>query len=187
MGSRTPEGFLAQFKRKLQDEFLSIEGNPTYSPDQKVERIIFTTAAICAGVAIQPIPFADMPILTTIQGLMGYKIGCIRGIHLAREGATETLKYVGGVVGLGWLAQQTAIGLYKLGLPFLGGFMTIPLVFGLTYGIGRAMDAYFRAKQKGRTPTRPEILAAFKRGKQEGKKAGKSEAAKAAVDRARGN
>ena len=50
---------------------------------------------------------------------------------------SEIYKEIIGVLGLSFLAQQTAIGLYKLGLPFIGGFMTIPLVFVLTYSIGK--------------------------------------------------
>lgn len=162
--------FLETLKKRLQEEFLQIEKNPHYSPDQKVDRIIFTTASICAFVAIQPIPFADMPVLTSIQIFMGYKIAQVRGVRLSEEGAWEILKAIGGAVGLGFAAQQTAIGLYKLGLPGLGGFMIIPLVMGLTYGIGKAMDVYLKMKAQGKTPTIEEIKRAFESGKLEGKK-----------------
>lgn len=174
-------GFIEQLKKRLENEFLAIERNSAYTDDEKVQRLIFTTSALCAGIAIQPIPFADMPILTTIQGFMGWEIAKIRGIELTQEGTLEVVKYLGGVVGAGWLAQHGIIGLYKAGLPFLGGLMTIPLVFGITFGIGRAMDLYFCAKKQGRMPTAEEIKRAFARGKDEGKQTGKSEAARRAV------
>ncbi|SRR5581483_180176 len=161
--------FLARFKQRLQDEFISIERNQSYSEEEKIDRLIFTTSALCAGIAVQPVPFADMPILTTIQGLMGYKIAQVRGINLSQESAREVLKYLGGVLGAGLAAQHFVLALWKIGIPGAGGFMTIPVVFGVTYGIGRAMDLYFRMKKIGRIPSRPEILEAFKMGKREGK------------------
>ena len=50
---------------------------------------------------------------------------------------SEIYKEILGVLGLSFLAQQTAIGLYKTILPFLGAITTIPLVFVLTYSIGK--------------------------------------------------
>jgi uncharacterized protein (DUF697 family) len=164
-----------KFKDQLSREFFEIEKNESLTADQKVSKIITATAILCAGVAIQPIPFADMLILTPIQGFMGHKIAQIRGIQLKEEGVWEVLKYIGGVVGLGFAAQQTAIGLFKIGLPGLGGLVTIPLVAGLTMGIGKALDLYFRMKAEGRTPSDADILNAFKMGKKEGKKIKRSD------------
>lgn len=171
---RESHGMFERIKRQLEHEFLAIERNSTLTEDQKVSRLIKTTATICAAVAAQPIPFADMPILTAIQGIMGYKISQVRGVPVTKEGIAEILKYIGGVVGLGFAAQQTAIGLYKLGLPGLGGLMTIPLVFGLTYGIGRAIDVYFVYKRQGKRPPDEVILAAFKAGKRESRAAART-------------
>ena len=58
---------------------------------------------------------------------------------------------------MGYLAQQTVIALYKAGLPLLGGFITIPLVFGLTYAIGKVMDFYFVSKTQGKTLTKEDL------------------------------
>ncbi|MDR9756702.1 MAG: DUF697 domain-containing protein [Thermacetogeniaceae bacterium] len=168
--SHRKSNMLTELKRQIENEILQIERRQDLSADEKVNKIIYTTAAICAGVAIQPIPFADMPILTAIQAFMGHKIGKVRGVNIAEEGVWEVIKAIGGVVGLGFAAQQTAIGLYKLGLPFLGGLMTVPLVGGLTVAIGRAMDVYFVMKAQGREPSPEAIKRAFNQGKQEGKK-----------------
>lgn len=164
------ESLFKKYKNQLAREFFEIENNSRLSEDQKVNQMITTTSVLCAGVAIQPIPFADIFILTPIQAFMGHKIARIRGVDLKEDGVMEVVKYIGGIVGLGFAAQQTAIGLYKIGLPGLGGFMSIPLVGGLTFGMGKAMDLYFREKSKGRTPSKDDILKAFKSGKSEGKK-----------------
>lgn len=79
---------------------------------------------------------------------MGFKIASVRGLDLTENDARGALKPVAGAVGLGFLAPQGVIGLYKLGLPFIGGLMTFPLVAGMTVGIGKAMDLYFRMKEQ---------------------------------------
>ena len=56
------QNFFSRFKKRLNDEFIAIEKSTNLTPDEKVNRIIGTTSALCAGIAIQPIPFADMPI-----------------------------------------------------------------------------------------------------------------------------
>jgi uncharacterized protein (DUF697 family) len=166
----TEISFMDRFKKQLQDEFLSIEENRALTTDEKANKIIWTTSALCAGIAIQPIPFADMPILTGLQVYMGYKLGKVRGYDISESGMWDIVKHIGGVIGLGFAAQQTAIGLYKIGLPGLGGFMSVPLVGGLTYGIGKALDLYVTMRAEGKTPTDEDIKKAFKMGKAEGKK-----------------
>jgi len=160
----------------LKDEFLPIEDNRAYSADEKILRVIHVTACICGVVAMQPLPFADVFALTPIQICMGYKIGQIRGVDITEQNATQIFKDVGGAIGLGFAGQQTAIGLYKLGLPFLGGFMTFPLVAGLTMGIGKAMDLYFRYRAEGRTLSPEQLKKIFNEGKEEGKRIDQNEA-----------
>jgi uncharacterized protein (DUF697 family) len=167
---------MEDIKRKLDEEYLGIERNESYSRDEKVTRVLNVTAGGCAVVAIQPIPFADFFILTPMQGLMATRIASIHGVPVSQEGARGLLKTALGTLGLGFAAQQTALGLYKLGLPGLGGFVTIPLVWGLTYGIGRVMDTYYRAMAEGRTPSDEEILEAFRNGGDEGRGQSEQEA-----------
>jgi uncharacterized protein (DUF697 family) len=83
------------------------------------------------------------------------------------------LKEIAGVVGLGMAAQQVALGLYKVGLPFLAGFTTIPLVYGLTYAIGQIMDFYLEKKSRGQTVSNADLRKMWKRYREEGKEQGK--------------
>ena len=116
---------------------------------------------------------------------MGSRIAAIRGMPVSESKATDLIKELGGVIGLGMLAQQIALGLYKVGLPFLGGFMSIPLVYGLTYGVGRVMDEYFSRKAKGQNVSSERLKEIFKKARKEGKKEAKSrkEEIKAASER----
>ena len=136
-------------------------------PEEKVEKLLRRFSAICAATAVQPIPFADIFILTPIQLYMGTLIAEARGYKFSMS---EIYKEILGVLGLSFLAQQTAIGLYKLGLPFIGGFMTIPLVFVLTYAIGKVMDFYFVSKTQGKTLTKDDLKNFFKQARKDAKK-----------------
>ena len=137
------------------------------SPEKKVDKLLIFFSSVCAATAVQPIPFADIFILTPIQLYMGKFIGEARGYKFSMS---EIYKEIIGVLGLSFLAQQTAIGLYKLGLPFVGGLMTIPLVFILTYSIGKVMDFYFVSKTQGKTLTKEDLKEFFKQARKDAKK-----------------
>lgn len=139
---------------------------------EKVQKVILVTSAICAGVAVQPLPFADIAILTPIQAFMAVKIGKAYGFDVTTESAAEILKELAGIVGMGWIAQQTVIGIYKLGLPFVGGLFTIPLVFGLTYGIGKVTDYYFHQKALGQPIDKKALKLLWQKMLREGKRIG---------------
>ena len=135
--------------------------------EKKVDKLLIFFSSVCAATAVQPIPFADIFILTPIQLYMGTLIAEARGYKFSMS---EIYKEILGLLGLSFLAQQTAIGLYKLGLPFVGGFMTIPLVFILTYAIGKVMDFYFVSKTQGKTLTKDDLKNFFKQARKEAKK-----------------
>jgi len=137
------------------------------SPEKKVDKLLIFFSSVCAATAVQPIPFADIFILTPIQLYMGTLIAHARGYKFSMS---EIYKEILGLLGLSFLAQQTAIGLYKLGLPFIGGFMTIPLVFILTYSIGKVMDFYFVSKTRGKTLTKDDLKNFFKQARKDAKK-----------------
>lgn len=166
--------FVTAAKKKIESEITEIEKRPDLSDDQKRSRIIHTFSVTCAVVAVQPIPFADIFVLTPIQAYMGVRLSAIRGMPLSDAEATDLLKEIAGIVGLGMAAQQIALGLYKVGLPFLAGFTTIPLVYGLTYAIGRIMDYYLEKKSKGQAVSHADLIKMWNKFKEEGKEKGKS-------------
>ena len=77
------------------------------SPEKKVDKLLIFFSSVCAATAVQPIPFADIFILTPIQLYMGKFIGEARGYKFSMS---EIYKEIIGVLGLSFLAQQTAIG-----------------------------------------------------------------------------
>lgn len=167
------EGILESLKATLDHELLEIEHRQDLTEEEKASKVINQFAVVCAAVAIQPLPFADIMILTPIQIGMAERLASIRGIKLSETEAKDILIEIGKVVGLGMLAQQAAIGLYKTILPGLGGLMSIPLVYGLTYAIGRVLDFNYVQMRKGRKASKEELMSIFKKAKAEGKQAGK--------------
>ncbi|OAD39454.1 YcjF family protein [Polaribacter atrinae] len=164
---------LEKAKERIKKEVTDIEIRTDLTDDQKVTRICTVFGTTCAAIAVQPIPFADIFVLTPIQAYMGKKIADIRGFSISEAGASEIFKELAGLVGLGFLSQQLAIGAYKTVLPFISGFTTIPLVFGLTYGMGKVMDYYFEKKIKGEKIDPEMIKSIFKKAKAEGKQKSK--------------
>ncbi len=164
---------LNSFFSSAKEKLFSVENDDSLTDDEKVSKMIKITSAVCAGIAIQPIPFADFFILTPIQAFMGTRIASIRGVPVSESEAKDIIVEIASVVGLGLLAQQCVIGLYKTFIPFLGAITSIPLVFGLTYAIGRVMDYYFQKKFRG-DRIDEQVLKdlwneALKKGKKEGK------------------
>lgn len=154
--------------QKIRAELTDIENRNDLSDDEKRSRIINYFSVICAAVAVQPIPFADIFVLTPLQAYMGERLSAIRGMPLSEKEAKDLLKEIAGVVGLGMAAQQIALGLYKTGLPFFAGFTTIPLVYGLTYAMGRVMDLYLEKKARGQTMSQADIRSMWKQARAEG-------------------
>jgi uncharacterized protein (DUF697 family) len=165
-------------RQKIQSEITDIESRDDLSDDEKRSHIIHIFSVTCAAVAVQPIPFADIFVLTPIQAYMGTRLSAIRGMPMSEADAKDLIKEIAGVVGLGMLAQQAALGLYKVGLPFLAGFTTIPLVYGLTYAMGRVMDHYLEHKARGETMSKADLQSAWETAKAEGNKKGKESRAK---------
>ena len=162
---------------KWSSELWDIENNDSLTTEKKVTRVSVIGATACAAIAIQPIPFADIFILVPAQAFFATRIAAIRGVPVTKEDSYELLKQIMGIIGMGMIAQQIAIGIWKLGTLGMGGLLTLPLVFSLTYGLLSACDFYYANKAKGVEVTNNELKAHFKKMKKEGAKKYKEEKA----------
>ncbi|ACV63738.1 GTPase associated putative protein/domain-like protein [Desulfofarcimen acetoxidans DSM 771] len=161
-----------EVKEKLAREYAQLESS-SCSEHESVDKIIMVTSALCAGIAVQPLPFADIAILTPLQAFMAMKIGKIKGFELSTWRSKEIIVELGGLTGMGFLAQQATISLYKLGLPFAGGFFTLPIAFAFTYAMGRVVSYYFDVRRAGEPLDRDIVCKIWNAALQEGKKLGK--------------
>lgn len=158
---------------RLKSVMSSISDDMAIPQAKRVHLIVHAGSLVSAIIAAQPIPFADIFILTPIQVVMVYYISRTLGNGISETSAKEIVTYLVGVVGWGVLAQQAILGAYKTVLPYLGGLTTIPLVYAATVGLGYAAKSVIEAKMKGRHATKEEIKRmskeASKRAKEETK------------------
>lgn len=160
-------------RAKLQRHVTDIENRKDLTDDQKVSQVIVIFSTVCGGVAVQPIPFADIFILTPLQAFMGTRISAIRGLRMSEKETSDVIKEIMSVVGMGMLAQQLGIAAAKIFFPIFGGIATVPVVFALTYAIGKVMDLYFIHRAAGKKMSAAEMKAAWSQAKAAGEKEGK--------------
>jgi uncharacterized protein (DUF697 family) len=104
--------------------------------------LIKSTTAICAAIGAQPIPLADMPILTALQLMMVSGIMYLSGRERSLRAATEFIAAVGANVGAGMLLREGARSILKF-FPGWGNVVSGMVAGAGTYAIGRAATAYF--------------------------------------------
>jgi uncharacterized protein (DUF697 family) len=106
------------------------------------QMLIKSTTAICAAIGAQPIPLADMPILTSLQVLMVSGIMYISGREKSLRAATEFIAALGANVGAGMLFREGARAMLKF-FPGWGNVVCGMVAGAGTYAMGRAATAYF--------------------------------------------
>ncbi len=113
-------------------------------PAQKkiAETLVKATAAVSAAVGAQPIPLADMPILTTLQTAMAAGIIYISGGELNMKSGLKFLGSLGASIGLGFVLRETARSAAKL-VPGFGYAVSGAVAAGGTMAVGRAAIAFF--------------------------------------------
>jgi uncharacterized protein (DUF697 family) len=106
------------------------------------QMLIKSTTAICAAIGAQPIPLADMPILTSLQVMMVSGIMYVSGRERSLRAATEFITALGANLGAGMLLREGARAILKF-FPGWGNVVCGMIAGAGTYAIGRAASAYF--------------------------------------------
>jgi uncharacterized protein len=104
--------------------------------------LIKSTTAICTAVGAQPIPLADLPILTALQLAMVSGVMYVSGRERSLRAATEFVGAVGANVGAGMLLREGARAVLKF-FPGWGNVVCGMVAGAGTYAIGHAASAYF--------------------------------------------
>ena len=117
------------------------------SRDREAQRevaqlLVKSTTAVSAAIGAQPIPLADLPILTSLQLTMISGIMYVSGRERSLRAAAEFAGALGANVGAAMLLREGARAILKF---FPGwGNVVCGLVAGSgTYAIGRAATAFF--------------------------------------------
>ena len=106
------------------------------------QMLIKSTTAICTAIGAQPIPLADMPILTSLQVMMVSGIMYVSGRERSLRAATEFITALGANVGAGMLLREGARAILKF-FPGWGNVVCGMIAGAGTYAIGRAASAFF--------------------------------------------
>ncbi|MCD1162863.1 GTPase family protein [Peribacillus frigoritolerans] len=104
--------------------------------------IVGTFTAISGLIGAEPIPFADFPILTGIQGLMIVVIGFIADKEINTKTASEFIAALGINVGIGLLVREGVRAAVRF-IPGAGLVVSGAVAGAVTYGIGQAAIGYF--------------------------------------------
>jgi uncharacterized protein (DUF697 family) len=104
--------------------------------------LVKSTTAICTAIGAQPIPLADLPILTTLQLVMVSGIMDISGRERSLRAATEFVGALGANVGAGMLLREGTRAILKF-FPGWGNLICGMVAGAGTYAIGRAAIVFF--------------------------------------------
>ncbi len=124
------------------------EESMDYEKIKEVDKVVFNYSAMSAVIAFQPLPFADYFIFTPIHIYMIIRIGELYGMKLNVDIAKAILFQILGILWYDYVSKQVVIGLYKIWLPFLAGYIVLPLTFSLTYWVGKVVNIYFFYKSR---------------------------------------
>jgi len=106
------------------------------------QTLVKSTTAVCAAIGAQPIPLADLPILTTLQLVMVSGIMHLSGRERSMRAATEFVGALGANVGIGMLLREGTRAVLKF-FPGWGNVVCGMVAGAGTYAIGRAAIVYF--------------------------------------------
>ncbi|MBB6099283.1 uncharacterized protein (DUF697 family) [Deinobacterium chartae] len=134
--------------KQILDNF-NFKVNSAQTPEQNAEEVTRAAALLSAAVAVEPIPFADMVLITPIQMKMVMHIGLIYGFELSPSRIRQLVAELGATFAYGMLARQVMRGVAKIVAPAVGGVLTAPMVYGWTFALGKLAESYFRAQLSG--------------------------------------
>lgn len=135
-------------------------------------RVVEVSSLACWAIGSEPLPIADMPILSTLQVVMIVTIAYVSGRDLDLKAAREFMAGLGVVGGAAFAFRELARGLVKL-VPGFGSAISGAVAAAGTYALGRAAIAYFidrrsmegakavldAARREGFHPTRDDAAA----------------------------
>ena len=143
LNSGKKQNFISLLKETITKNLTDIEARDDCSTAEQSSRIIHIFSALCAVAALQPVPFADILLLVPLQIYMAARLIAVHGVSGYEKSLREKMTAFSSIVAMVILAQQVALGLYKTALSFPASFALMPLIYGLTYAIGKVLDSLF--------------------------------------------
>jgi len=116
------------------------------TPEERkaASRDLVQMSSLAAGaVVLAPIPLIDFVAITPIQAAMVMAVGRVHGRELELKEAKTVLLELASVCGAGLLARQLFTAATKFILPGLGGVLSAPYAFAVTWAMGQVATKYF--------------------------------------------
>jgi uncharacterized protein (DUF697 family) len=140
-GDSTPEAICAALPNVARLEFARLTGAKE-AQSEIAGSLLKSFTAVCGVIGLQPIPLADMPILTTLQSFLVALIIYTTGKPVTPRVVGEFLGALGLNIGAGILFREGARAIIKI-VPVWGNAVSGIVAGAGTYAVGRAAIAYF--------------------------------------------
>lgn len=118
---------------------LAFEGRTKFAVKMVADRFVHACAALAGSVGVNPLPVADIALLTSLQVIMVTTVAYLGGRDLDEDGVKEF------IAGLGFHIP-TALALREVArvlAPIFGGAVSGTIAAGGTYAIGVSSVAYY--------------------------------------------
>ncbi len=140
-GDSLPDAICALLPNPAKLEFARLTGAKE-AQAHIARSLLKSFAAVCGVIGLQPIPLADLPILTALQTLMVGLVIHTSGKSPSPRLVAEFLGALGLNIGAGILFRESARAIIKI-VPLWGNAVSGFVAGAGTYAIGRASIAYF--------------------------------------------
>ncbi|MFZ0710185.1 MAG: hypothetical protein WAM53_09120 [Terrimicrobiaceae bacterium] len=141
LGDSVPEPICAALPNVARLEFARLTGAKE-AQAQIAGSLLKSFTAVCGVIGLQPIPLADLPVLTSLQSLMVGLIIYTTGKPVTARTLGEFLGALGLNLGAGILFRESARAIIRI-VPVWGNAVSGMVAGAGTYAIGRAAIAYF--------------------------------------------
>ncbi|MCK6544326.1 DUF697 domain-containing protein, partial [Myxococcota bacterium] len=133
--------------------------------EAKAREVVNICAYAAAATSVVPIPLSELVLLLPVHSLMVMTVGQIHDRKLSGAEAKRVAIELGAVAGVTFAGGAAINALRKLFLPAIGGLVSVPATFALTWGLGRVSIDYFANPNLSREDLKKLFEEALKEGK----------------------
>ena len=118
---------------------LAFEGKMEFAVQMVAERLVHACAALAGTIGANPLPVADITVLTSLQVIMVTAVAYLGGRDLDEKGVREFITGLGFQIPAALALRELA----RVLAPFFGGVISGAIATGGTYAIGISAIAYY--------------------------------------------
>lgn len=157
----------------IDDEKIELLKQREDSVLKECEDVVFRSSCVAAILSVQPIPFLENFNLVAVHLYMIVRISQKFESGLSLKDSSLVFKNLIAPLGLSYAAFQGSTTAVKILLPGIGGYLFAPVIFAVSYALGKLYISYFYYQSSGEVLTPDMIRELFAKYKVEGKKLAK--------------